>query len=221
MSMATLRSQSMLSMSSVPLFLLQAGTRADTVITRMIPERGVLDWTSVVLQLVVLLLGIASLITLVVLLITVRKGVERVNTLLTQFTTDSRPLIAKATEVVTDAREVVAMLRTDAERVTDAAGAISEQLLDAADVTARRVDDVNAVLDVLQQELEDTALSTFAAVRGARHGASVFGERIRKRRDRSDGRLSKDDRSSDERIAEARGAAERPHLAREAKSAKQ
>lgn len=163
--------------------LLQAAARADTVITRMIPERGVLDWTSVVLQLVVLLLGVASLVTLVVLLITVRKGVDRLNVLLVQFTNDSRPLIAKATEVVTDAREVVAMLRTDVERVTDAAGAISEQLLDAADVTARRVDEVNAVLDVLQQELEDTALSTVAAVKGARHGARVFGDKIRSRRD--------------------------------------
>jgi hypothetical protein len=51
--------------------------------------------------------------------------------------------------------------------VTDAAGAIGATLLDAAEITTRRVDDVNAVLDV-PDELEDTALFAVAAVRGAR-----------------------------------------------------
>ena len=147
----------------VPHSLLQAAVRQDTLIARMIPERGVLDWTNGILQLVVLILGVVSLITLVALLITVRRGVERTNQLIDDFSKETRPLIAKATEVVADAREVVAMLRTDVERVTDAAGAISESLLDAAEITTRRVDDVNAVLDVLQDELEDTALSAVSA----------------------------------------------------------
>ena len=169
--------------SMVPHSLLQAAVRQDTLIARMIPERGVLDWTNGILQLVVLILGVVSLITLVALLITVRRGVERTNQLIDDFSKETRPLIAKATEVVADAREVVAMLRTDVERVTDAAGAISESLLDEAEITTRRVDDVNAVLDVLQDELEDTALSAVAAVRGVRGGARAFSERVRHRRD--------------------------------------
>ncbi|MBL0172328.1 MAG: hypothetical protein IPP90_16710 [Gemmatimonadaceae bacterium] len=117
------------------------------------------------------------------LLITVRRGVNQVNGILTDFATETRPLIVAATAVVTDAREVVAMLRTDAERITDAASEISERLLDAADTTAQRVDDVNAVLDVLQGELEDTALATVAAVRGVRVGARALTKRHRHRPD--------------------------------------
>ena len=49
----------------VPHSLLQAAVRQDTLIARMIPERGVLDWTNGILQLVVLILGVVSLITLV------------------------------------------------------------------------------------------------------------------------------------------------------------
>ncbi len=165
-------------------FLLrQVATPPDTIIARMISERGVLDWTSGILQLIVLVLGVATLVTMVWLLITVRRGASAINRILTQFATDSRPLILAATAVVTDAREVVAMLRTDAERVTDAASEISERLLDAADTTAQRVDDVNAVLDVLQGELEDTALATFAAVRGVRGGARAFTNRRHRRAD--------------------------------------
>ncbi|MEQ1690880.1 MAG: hypothetical protein ABMA00_06310 [Gemmatimonas sp.] len=167
----------------VSLPLLQAVATPDTIIARMVSERGVLDWTSGILQLVVLLLGVATLATLVWLLFTVRRGVAQVNGLLQAFATETRPLIVAATAVVTDAREVVAMLRTDAERITDAASEISERLLDAADTTAQRVDDVNAVLDVLQGELEETAIATVAAVRGVRVGARALTKRRRRRPD--------------------------------------
>ena len=70
-----------------------------------------------------------------------------------------------------DARAVVTIVRSDVERVSDAAHALGEQLRDAADTTMRRVDDVNAVLDVLQDELEDTALTAVSAIRGVRAGA--------------------------------------------------
>jgi hypothetical protein len=168
------------------LSVVQAVTRPDTLIARVIPVRGVLDWSSGVLQLVVLVLGVATLVTMVMLLLTVRQGVTRLNSVLEQFAADTKPLIGKATEVVSDAREVVAMLRTDVERVTDAAGEISEQLLAAADATARRVDDVNAVLDVLQEELEDTAIATVAAVRGVRVGARTVAAAKQRRPNRDD-----------------------------------
>jgi len=153
----------------------------------MIADRGVLDWTSGILQLVVLLLGVATLATMVALLITVRRGVLEASTVFKQFTADTRPLVQSATAVVTDAREVVAMLRADAERLTRAAGAVSSQLLAAAETTATRVDDVNAVLDVLQEELEDTALDAAAMVRGVRVSAHALSRRKGpRRRDRPD-----------------------------------
>ncbi len=167
----------------VSLPLMQAVALPDTLVARMISERGVLDWTNGILQLVVLVLGVATLGTTVWLLVSLRRGVNEVNGILKQFAGETRPLILAATAVVTDAREVVAMLRTDAERVTDAASEISERLLDAADTTARRVDDVNAVLDVLQEEFEATAISTAAAVRGVRFGAQALTKRRRRRPD--------------------------------------
>jgi hypothetical protein len=175
--------------SLVSLNLLQVASQ-DTIVARMISERGVLDWTNGILQFVVLVLGVATLATMVFLLVTVRRGVLELNTLIKQFAADTRPLIASASAVATDAREVVAMLRTDAERVTDAASLVSEQLIEAAEATAQRVDDVNAVLDVLQAELEDTAISAAAVVRGVRIGARTLTDspRRRKRNDQSDPR---------------------------------
>ena len=158
--------------SALPARLLQAAAFPDTIIARTLPERGMLEWTSGVLQIVVLILGIGVLIATILLILSLRAGVRRFNETVDRLATETTPLLANATAIVGDAREVVSMLRTDVERVTDAAEALSEQLLDAADRTARRVDDVNAVLDVLQDELEDTALSAVSAIRGVRVGAS-------------------------------------------------
>ncbi len=152
-------------------FLLRSVTAQDTLVARMISERGVLDWTNGILQFVVLVLGVATLVVMVMLLITVRRSALELNAALQRFAQETRPLIATATTVANDAREVVALIRTDVERLTDAAHAVSEQLIDAAETTAIRVDDVNAVLDVLQGELEDTAIEAAAVVRGLRAGA--------------------------------------------------
>jgi methyl-accepting chemotaxis protein len=154
--------------------LLQAVTRPDTIIARTIPERGVLDWTNGILQLIVLLLAVAAIIALILLFLAMREGIKRLNATVDRLAADARPMLTSANAMVTDAREMVAMVRRDVERVTDAAGAVSDQLLDAAEVTAQRVDEVNAVLDVLQDELEDTVLSTAAAIRGVRVGAQTL-----------------------------------------------
>ena len=170
--------------SALPARLLQAAAFPDTIIARTIPERGMLEWTSGVLQIVVLILGIGVLIATVLLILSLRAGVRKFNETVDRLATDTKPLLASATAIVVDAREVVAMLRTDVVRVTDAAEALSEPLLTAADRTARRVDDVNAVLDVLQDELEDTALSAVSAIRGVRVGASEFTAGLRHPRPR-------------------------------------
>lgn len=157
--------------------LLQAAAAPDTMVARMIPQRDLFDWTSGVLQIIVLLLGIGMLVTLILLLLSVRTAVHKVNDAVDHFTKETRPLIARATGIVDDAREVVAMVRTDVERVTDAAGLISEQLIDAAETTSQRIDEVNAVLDVLQGELETTAIGTVSAIRGVRVGARTLSDR--------------------------------------------
>ena len=175
---------------------MQAAALADTVVARMVPQRDLFDWTSGILQIIVLLLGVGMLVTLVLLLLSVRTAVQKVSGAVERLTAETRPLVLRASGIVDDAREVVAMVRTDVERVTDAAGLISEQLIDAADVTSRRIDEVNAVLDVLQAELENTAISAVSAIRGVRVGAQTLGDgwsRTSRRNGRGGGMPERDD----------------------------
>lgn len=159
--------------------LLQAAAVPDTIVTRMIPQRDWFDWTSGILQIIVLLLGVGMLIALILLALSVRAAVGKVNDAVVKLSAETKPLIERATSIVEDTREVVAMVRTDVERLTDAAGAVSEQLIDAADVTSQRIDEVNAVLDVLQAELEGAAIGTVSAIRGVRVGARTLSDNLR------------------------------------------
>jgi hypothetical protein len=156
--------------------LLQATTLPDTLVARMLPHRDLFDWTSGILQLIVLVLGIGMLIALILLLLSIRVAVTKAHEAIERLSAETKPLIKRATEIADDAREVVAMVRTDAERVTDAATAVTEQLLAAADITAQRVNEVNAVIDVLQAELEQTAIETVSAIRGVRVGTRALAD---------------------------------------------
>jgi len=170
-------------------YLLQAMTLPDTIVARTIPDRGLLEWTNGVLQLVVLLLAVGTLAVLIMVLWAVRDAVKHVTGTIDRLANETKPLMEKATALVGDARDTVGMLREDVERVTDAAAAISDELLNAAETTAQRVDNVNAVLDVLQKEFEDNAISAVAAIRGVRVGASQMASRLTpERHGRTDGR---------------------------------
>lgn len=179
-------------------WLLQAGTLPDTIVT--MPVRGWMDYTSGTLQLIVLVLAIVVLGATAYVMLTVKAAVESAKSTVEKLTADVRPILKQATDVATDAREVVAMLRTDVERITQAAGVVSDQMLDLAEAVEERVDNVGAVLDVVQGELEETVLSATATLRGARLGgralAGGLGRAIMGTMKQSDGGPSARDKAS-------------------------
>ncbi len=179
--------------SSLPfLTLLQQVTLPDTLITRVVPERGVFEYASGILEVVVLFLAAIALATFVWSFISLQRVASHAERTLRTLVDDARPILKHATAAASDARETIAQLRADVEKVTDAAAEVSGQLLEGAEVTAQRIDEVNAVLDVLQDELERTAISSVAAVRGMRVGvaemASALGGGSRKARSKRSAR---------------------------------
>lgn len=153
-------------------WLLQAGTLPDTIVT--MPVRSWYDYTNGVLQLLMLILAVVVLAALVAVLLKVNKAIDSAKGMVEKLHDDVRPILAQASQISGDAREVVAMLKTDADRVTHAVGKVSERLLDVATAMENRIDEVSAVIDVVQDELEETALTATAAMRGARLGGRAL-----------------------------------------------
>lgn len=179
----------------VSLLLMQAVSASDTLIAKTIPVRDTMAWATSVLQIVLLLLGIGVAIATIFVLMALRKGIQQVEQKVSSLTKDTQPLIQQATAIVGDARGIVAVVRRDVQHLSHSAGALSDQLLGAADTTMQRVNDVNAVLDVLQAELEDTAISAVSTLRGVRVGAEALGARLAPRRRKT----VKRDRTEDSR----------------------
>lgn len=184
--------------------LLQSVTLPDTIIARTIPDRGVLEWTSGLLEILVLLLAVGALASLILLLTALRDGVRKFNGTLERLTSDTRPMLSDARAIVEDAREMVATVKRDVSTVSGAAAAIGDTIQDAADITAQRIDEVNAVLDVVQEELEETAITAISAVRGVRLGAremlAHLPRRRRKKRRRDPAPERDDDQTETDRL---------------------
>lgn len=157
----------------------------DTVVTVMVQHRDVFAWTSGILEILLLIVAVGAVAALALLFLALRKAIAKVETTMSTLTAQTRPLMERVTGIADDAREVVARLRHDADRVTDAASAVSEQLLDAAERTAERMDEVNAVLDVLQDRIEDSAIGAVSAVRGVQAAVGALASGRPTRRDRA------------------------------------
>ncbi|MEP6764139.1 MAG: hypothetical protein ABJB66_07505 [Gemmatimonadaceae bacterium] len=177
----------------ITVWLLQAATLPDTIVAKTMPaQRSWFDYTSGTLQLIVLILAVVVLAALAIMLVSLKRGLDSLKTTVEKLYADSKPIVQQAGHVAADAREVMAMLRTDVERISSAAEEVSAQMLDIAATTERRMDDINAVIDVVQGELEETVLSTTAALRGVRLGgraiAGALGRKKKKglRRARAD-----------------------------------
>ena len=88
---------------------------------------------------------------------------------------DSGPLLDTARSVANDAREVSAKLRREMENVVDVSTDVRQRVLTATDAAEERLLDLQALLDVFQDEIEDTVLDVSAALRTTRRGTAILG----------------------------------------------
>jgi ABC-type Na+ transport system ATPase subunit NatA len=74
-----------------------------------------------------------------------------------------------------DARTATARLRTEVEGFADLSGETRKKLRSAVHRVEERLTDLDALVEVLQEEAEETALDVAALVRTARRPAALFG----------------------------------------------
>ncbi|PYP37211.1 MAG: hypothetical protein DMD46_06325 [Gemmatimonadetes bacterium] len=84
---------------------------------------------------------------------------------------------------VGDVRALLASIRTEAEGLVGTSRALRERIVRAADAAEARLNDLDAVVEVVQQEVESTAVDVAATLRTVRRGVSLleWGRRTLKR----------------------------------------
>jgi septal ring factor EnvC (AmiA/AmiB activator) len=87
---------------------------------------------------------------------------------------ETRRLKEKITAVTTDARAVTSRLKGELEAFADLSSDARRRITGAIDNVDRRLRDLDALVEVLQEEAEETALDVAALVRTVRRSGRVM-----------------------------------------------
>ena len=85
--------------------------------------------------------------------------------------------MVRARSVAENVDFITMAVRTDVQKVTASVSGLNDRLKEASERMEERIQDFTALVEVLQNEAEDLALDTAAAVRGVRAGTrSLVGQ---------------------------------------------
>ena len=87
---------------------------------------------------------------------------------------DGQPMLQAARAVAEDAGKIVGQLRGEVEQIVATSRDVRLRVSGAAGSLDERARDLEAVLDILQDEVEETALDVAVALRATRRGTSVI-----------------------------------------------
>src|SRR5688572_24326920 len=156
-------------MTFSPLATLQA---ADTVV--MIQARDGLATAALIANLAITATFVLSFPALIILLLRLRRFERLVNGLLERVEKQMDPVFGRGREVVANLEFITGALRADVHHMSDAVRSLSERLQGASDRMEQRVEEFNALMEVVQTEAEDLFIGSAAAIHGVRAGARAL-----------------------------------------------
>ena len=75
---------------------------------------------------------------------------------------------------IADVRQLIASIKTEADALVGTSRDVRQRIVRAVDAAEDRLTDLDALAEVVQEELEDTALDAAATMRNVRRGLSVW-----------------------------------------------
>jgi len=157
-------------MTSLPSSLMQTAV-ADTVV--MIPAR---DSVALAADVAVIVLGAAVILLAVAVFVFVRRVGRVVDDLRAQARQSFGPVSDRARSISDNVEFITDALRTDVRRLNDSVKALTERLHQASDRMEERIEEFNALMEIVQSEAEDIFIDTAATVRGVRASARTIGQ---------------------------------------------
>lgn len=165
----------------MPLWIADAGAFAlqaslpDTIVTiNAEPPAGIFDRIT----------GIASgLMSIALLVLTVflvpaaynfRKSYQRVTQLLDRLYADINPIVKHASTISDNVDYITTSIRVDVQQVNRTIAEANRRMLQALELSERRLHDFNALLEVVQREAENAFVATASTLRGVRAGTAAF-----------------------------------------------
>ena len=150
----------LLSISILPLLQAATGTAPNT-----------LQVAAEVSTVVIALISVLLLVVIILFLLQLKR-------LLGSIQQQVRPVTDRARVAAENVEYITAQVRQDVQKVRASVSGLSERLGEASERMEERVQEFNALMDVVQDEAESVLLDTAAIVRGVRAGAKTVGESV-------------------------------------------
>jgi len=160
--------------SGMELLLLAAQALPDTIYTKQITEDPGL-WTKVT--------GAASgVMTITVIILTValvpaawnfRKSYKKTSEMLDKIYGDINPLMRHASSIADNVDYISTSIRVDVQQVSQTVAAANQRLHQAVTAAEERIKQLNALLEVVQEEAESAFVTTASTIRGVRTGINT------------------------------------------------
>jgi len=155
--------------------LQQAATLPDTVNMKMVAQpRDLFNWLSGIASILISVALLALCVGLIPAAWNFRKSYGKINDLLNKVYGDVNPIMRHASTIADNVNYVTTSIRVDIQQVNQTIATANERLQEAVRLTERRVQEFNALMDVVQREAESTFVATAATLRGVREGAATF-----------------------------------------------
>ena len=126
--------------------------------------------STVVLALAVL----GVLVGVIALLRQLRTLTRSVGSVAKRLEKDSAPVMERARSVAANVDFIAAAVRSDVEKLNESVVRLNNRLKEASENMEERIQDFTALVEVIQNEAEELALDTAAAVRGMRAGTKAL-----------------------------------------------
>jgi hypothetical protein len=183
-------------MSSAGALLLQAArTLPDTIVTKQVAEDpGMLTKVTSVASVVLTFTIIALAAALIPAAWNFRKSYKKVSDMLDKVYGDVNPLMRHASTIADNVDYISTSVRVDIQQVSKTIAAANQSLLKAVQAAEARINQLNALLEVVQEEAESAFVTTASTLRGVRTGINQAFEG----EDLEDGYYSEDGSDDDE-----------------------
>ncbi|MGI8618655.1 MAG: DUF948 domain-containing protein [Gemmatimonadaceae bacterium] len=162
-------------MAVLDLLAQQAAVLPDTIFTKQVAEDPSW-WTRVtsVASGVLTITFLALSAALIPAALNVRKTHKKISDTLDRIYGDINPLMRHASSITDNLDYITTSLRVDVQQVNQTVASANQKLLKAAGLAEERIDELNALLEVAQEEIEAVFIASVSTIKGVGTGAATF-----------------------------------------------
>ena len=157
--------------SGTELLLQAARALPDTIYTKqVVTEPGLWSKVASVASGVMTITVIVLTVALVPAAWNFRKSYKKVSEMLDKIYGDINPLMRHASAIADNADYISTAIRVDIQQVSQTVAAVNQRLQQAASAAEGRINQLNALLEVVQEEAESAFVTTASTIRGVQTG---------------------------------------------------